>query len=73
VKSSQNYSGADAEADYNLVAMGVEFKLEKLKRAGRRQRKWDTAKLKINEEAFRRSVESDVQPSNGRREMDCAE
>ena len=44
----------------------MELNLKKLKRGGRKQRKWDMAKLKMNEGAFRRGVESGVRPSNGR-------
>src|SRR4029077_17104441 len=33
---------------------------------GRNQRKWDMAKLKRNEDAFRRGIERDVRPSAGR-------
>ena len=44
----------------------MELKLKKLKRGGRNQRKWDISKLKMNEDAFRRGVESGVRPSNGR-------
>jgi len=66
VKSSQSYPGADADSDHNLVAMRVELKLKKLKRGGRKQRKWDMAHLKMNEDAFRRGVASGVRPSNGR-------
>jgi len=66
VKSSQSYPGAHVDSDHNLVAMRVELKLKKLKRGGRNQRKWDIAKLKRNEDAFRRGIERDVRPSAGR-------
>src|SRR5579864_8047217 len=66
VKSSQSYPGADEDSDHNLVAMRVELKLKKLNRGVRKQRKWDRSNSKMNEEAFRRGVESDVRPSNGR-------
>ena len=51
-KSWQSYPGADADSDRKLVAMRVELKLKKLKRGGRKQRKWDMAKLKMNEDVF---------------------
>ena len=66
VKSSQSYPGADVDSDHNLVAMRVELKLKKLKKGGRNQRKWDMDKLKRNEDAFRRGIETDVRPSAGR-------
>src|SRR6266516_1513196 len=68
VKCSKSWPGADAFSDHKLVAMRMNIKLKKLKRAKRKQ-KWNIERLKKNNIPFQRSVDDAIE-NNTRIGMD---